>query len=367
MNKKIDRELLPWIPALVGVLLLWLRGVAPWNLVQAGFWPVVFLLQLWLFLAPFRTVTIGEIAAGFSVGLSVTSPLIWLAATLMDAVVRQKPIAAFLKGKSVFGSTNLTGTIVAPVTEELIKAAVPLLLLFLLTRFGTRPMAKVRTPVDFLILCAASGAGFSLFENLFRAANGDYGYLWPKFDSDVSWAVGPFRLFPEMYASSFYNGDMIWFGHAGTAAAVGLAVGLFYHTRHRIVTVLLPIITWLMVIWDHLLWNYQINRAKVWWKPLLGNLTLHGRVLPVLYMVMLVAALLLIGRRYMWYFSTRNADRYPPPRVHGMRSLPAVAGSHRHVLMAAFGLHEALKAGPKKAKRFGAFVGECVRAAAEKG
>ncbi len=364
MSKKALRLLIPWMPALVGILLLWARGIAPWNLFQAGFWPVVFLLQLWFFLAPFRTVTFGEICAGFSVGLSVTSPLIWLAATLMDALVRQKPVAAFLKSKAVFGGTNLTGTVVAPVTEELFKAAVPLVLLFVLTRLGERPMAKVRTPVDFLILSAASGAGFSLFENLFRAARGDYGYLWPKFSSDVSWAIGPFRLFPEMYASSFYNGDMIWFGHAGTAAAVGLAAGLFYHTRRRGVTVLLPIVTWLTVTWDHLLWNFQINRAKVWWKPTLGNLTLHGRVLPVLFLVLLAASLALVWRRYAWYLGTRNADRFPPTRFTGLRSLPAVARTHRHSLMAAFGLFEAFQAGPKKAARYGAFVGELVRKAA---
>jgi len=361
--KRIPGVLIPWIPALFGILLLWVRGISPWNLVQAGFWPIVFLVQLWFFLAPFRTVTAGEISTGFTLGLSVTSPLIWLAATLLDGLVGQKPIAAFLKSKAVFGNTNLTGTLVAPLTEEILKMAVPMLLLFILNRWGSRPMAKVRTPIDYLILAAASGAGFSLFENLFRAADGAYSYLWPKFGSEVSWAVGPFRLFPEMYSSSFYNGDMIWFGHAGTAAAAGLAIGLFFHTRKRIVTLLLPVATILVVIWDHLLWNYGINKSKIWWKPTLGNLTMHGRLLPVLYLVMLIGAMLLVWQRYRWYLGTANARRFPPPSKKGWKGLLAYAGRHRYVLMAAFGLHEALHDRKKRTIRYSSFIGGLVRKA----
>ena len=361
--KRIPSALIPWFPALLGVLLLWVRGISPWNLLQAGFWPVVFLLQLWFFLTPFRTVTARDLVTGFSLGLSVTSPLIWLAATLLDALVRQKPIAAFLKSKAVFGNTNLTGTLVAPLTEEILKVAVPILLLFILSRWGSRPMAKVRTPVDYLILAASSGAGFSLFENLFRAADDAYSFLWPKFGSEISWAVGPFRLFPEMYASSFFNGDLIWFGHAGTAAATGLAIGLFFHTRKRIVTVLLPLATMLVVIWDHLLWNYGINNSKIWWKPTLGNLTLHGRILPILYMAMLGVAMLLIWQRYCWYLGTANARRFPPPSRKGWKRMAAYACRHRFVLMASFGLYEALQERRKRAVRYAPFVGNLVREA----
>jgi RsiW-degrading membrane proteinase PrsW (M82 family) len=359
--KRIPTALLPWIPALIGILLLWVRGISPYNLLQAGFLPIVFLLQLWFFLSPFRTVTAREITSGFVAGISITSPLIWISATLMDAFVRQKPISAFFKSKSVFGSMNITATVVAPITEEIWKVAVPMLMLFLLTHWGSRPMAKARTPVDFLILSASSGAGFELFENLFRVVNRETDVLWPAFKSSISWGIGPFKFFPDMYANRFYSGDMIWLGHVGTAAVMGLAIGLFYHSRKKGLTILLPIVAVLASIWDHMLFNYNIHRSKIWWKSTLGNITLQGRLLPILYFVMLAIAVLLIVRRYQWYFTTRSVHLYPPPRKKGFTAFLSYLPKHRHVLMAAFSLHEALHDGRKRAEKYAPFVGTLVR------
>lgn len=361
--KRIPEILLPWIPALVGILLLWLRGISPYHLVQAGFLSILFLVQLWFFLTPFRTVTATEIANGYFAGLSITSPLIWISATLLDTVVRQKPIAAFFKSRHLFGSMNITATIVAPITEEIWKIAVPMLLLFLMNRRVNRPMAKVRTTVDFLILSAASGAGFELFENLFRVVNKEMDALWPAFKSSISWGIGPFKLFPEMYANRFYSGNMIWLGHAGTAAVMGLAIGLFYHTRKKGITILFPVIAILTSIWDHLLFNYNIHKSKIWWKSTLGNLTLRGRLLPILYFVMLAFAIFLIVRRYKWYFTTRSVHLYPPPRRKGIKGLLTYLPKHRFVLMAAFGLYEALQAGRKRAARYAPHVGSLIRQA----
>lgn len=361
---EIGRLLLPFLPALLAFAFLWLRGISPYNVLQAAFWPMVFLLQLWFFLAPVRTVTIGEIANTCVLGMTITTHLIWLSAALLEQVVQIKPLAKLLESKAWFGNTNLTDTLVAPVTEEFWKAAVPILLILLWNRLGKEPMAKVRTPVDFMILTAASGAGFSIYENLWRALNDDLSILWPKFASEISWRVGPFRFFPEMYGIPFYRGDMIWMGHAATAAAVGIAFGLFHQWRKKVYPVVLPIIMLLLVTWDHLLWNLNIHRSKIWWKATLGNLTLHGRLVPFIAAAMLLVGIWLAWRRVQWYKTTRNAHRAGMAMLNGLNSAFSYAGTHRYVLMASFGLWNALQDGKKNAARYAPFIGSLVRRAA---
>jgi len=368
MKKIVSKEIVKyivakaifWLPTLIGIILLWTRGINPYQVFQASFWPVLFLIQLWFFLTPFRTLTATEMVNGYALGMTVVTHLIWLCAALLRKFVSIESVESFLTSKAIFGNTNLVGTFVAPISEEVLKAAIPLLLLVVVSGLRKDATAKIRTPIDFMLLTAASGAGFSTYENLFRALNDDFGYLFPKFASEASWRIGPIRFLPELLKDSFYRGNLVWIGHSTTAAAVGIAFGVAYYYRKKIFVYLVPILMLWLVTFDHMLWNYNIPKSKIWWKSTLGNMTFHGRLVPFLMAILVGFAIWITVRQLL---ELRKTNRFKAYKVkQGSRKIKwwALPQYYRKLLMVAFGTRNALYDGKKKASKYAKHLYEVI-------
>lgn len=129
-----------------------------------------------------------------------------------------------------------------PLTEEALKTLPVLVLVLVAVRSRTaRPAA-----VDIAVVGAASGAGFSLLEDLqYGRSLGESGSLPP-----LSW------VFPTIDEVHGYGGTQIAAGHAIWTAliALGLGITVLYRRRTRLAWAALPV-AFVIVVAEHALLN----------------------------------------------------------------------------------------------------------------
>jgi RsiW-degrading membrane proteinase PrsW (M82 family) len=164
----------------------------------------------------------------------------------------------------VFGvDSAMGGNVLVPILEETLKV-LPLLLFLRWKGWRFRWTAGAS---DLMILGAASGAGFALWEGtLWGFAQA--GYL-PTGAADFILSshaatphLGPLYLFPSMDVGS---ANSAYIGHAAAAAFIGLALGLgrMLAGRRSRVAKILPVVAWLWVIFDHMIFNAIADSGRV--------------------------------------------------------------------------------------------------------
>jgi RsiW-degrading membrane proteinase PrsW (M82 family) len=185
---------------------------------------------------------------------------------------------ATLVGKPVISALGaqspLATAVVVPITEEVFKAAPVIILLVLARRHrSARPSTG-----DAVLLGAAVGAGFALYEDaLFGRSSGAGWINAPPF----SW------LIPSVHSNSGGGITMLADGHIVYTAlvALGLAVGLLYGRHARRAWLAIPV-TLVVVVLEHMSANEVVliapGEAAPAWVQLTSILTLDGYLSAVL-------------------------------------------------------------------------------------
>jgi RsiW-degrading membrane proteinase PrsW (M82 family) len=212
--------------ALTLLVFLWQSPFFVWSdlsrvgtyLVQQGF-VVAWVLLVTSFT---RTVPLRTVATFWFVGVFPVMAL----ALLVD-----RPLEAMLDGG------KLVSAYLGPLVEDLIKP-LPVLALF---AYRARRGGWQLSPTDGLLLGLMVGAGFAFHEDA------GYGRVWGGGFGDTSWSF----LFPTV---GEFRGDVLP-GHDVMTALVGLAIGFaFLYRRYRFAWVL-PLVTWLIVLIEHVTGN----------------------------------------------------------------------------------------------------------------
>jgi RsiW-degrading membrane proteinase PrsW (M82 family) len=211
--------------------------------------PAYFLATMLVVTGLNRTVLLGWVVMFFIYGSTVVPFLDLVLAWPID---------------QVFGvDSTLGGDVLVPILEETLKV----LPLFLFLRWKGWRFRWTAGASDLMVLGAASGAGFALWEGtLWGFAQA--GYL-PTGAADfilrshqATPHLGPLYLFPSMDVGS---ANSAYIGHAAAAAFIGLAFGLgrMLAGRHRRAAWALPLAAWLWVIFDHMLFNTIAGSGRV--------------------------------------------------------------------------------------------------------
>jgi PrsW family intramembrane metalloprotease len=307
-------------------LAFWAIGISSWlflliitggQLLSITVWSVPFLLMIAAVSTPWRSVSWVNLVGFFMIGMGP----VYLAALLLQFALGISPIEdttrRLLDGlaNSGFdlGFTTLNRDLWAPITEELVKVA-PLLFLVFWRSTGFRTHAG---PIDYAVVAGATGAGFAFAEditvflgNIFAGPPGSsFGLgLGPIYRSLVG--SDPARLFGRSDFSdnmSFFYPEMqeifgvVWSGHGalafGLGLAIGLAVWLSRHFSNRIFYLIAPAV-YLWATWEHMMTNWYggagCDRLDL---PLctVADIDLRGRIYPVVVLASLGLAIFLSG------------------------------------------------------------------------
>lgn len=212
------------------------------------------------------------------------------------------------------GSTrNMWSTSVAtPIVEEVWKL-LPLGLFLFFSRKATSLSLS-----DYVLLGAAPGVGFQLFEELTRRWTND-GPLSRSYDYSVTLLGGKtihwdfFELFPGYFEESFLP-LMMSEGHPLHTALVALGLGLAVRFRRslKLWVYMLPAVLLLWAILNHIAWNGQGSLPD--WLRDLHKWTGKGYTVENFFLVMLAAALFIDYRAL-------NKIRAQLPLLEGERTI----------------------------------------------
>ncbi len=213
-------------------------GAVPLAVGLAGaILPVPVLLAIFLWLDRYEPNPMWIMAVSFLWGAGVATSGSILVNTLAgDAIVRAgKPEA-------------LVAVLVAPVIEEALKAAFPLLLFL----FHRRAFTGF---IDGVVYCGLSATGFAMVENILYL--GGLGY---KPNAEQSVTAGAFFAL----ALFIMRVPLTGFAHPLFTSMTGLGLGLAARSSRRAVRVLAPIAGLLAAMTLHALWNlmaslFQLN------------------------------------------------------------------------------------------------------------
>jgi RsiW-degrading membrane proteinase PrsW (M82 family) len=243
--------------ALTLLVFLWQSPFFVWSdlprvgtyLVQQGF-VVAWMLLVTSFT---RTVPLRTLATYWFVGVFPV---------MAFALLVDRPLEAMLDGG------KLVSAYLGPLVEDLIKP-LPVLAFF---AYRARRGGWQLSPTDGLLLGLVVGAGFAFHEDA------GYGRVWGGGFGDTSWSV----LFPTV---GEFRGDVLP-GHDVMTALVGLAIGFaFFYRRYKFAWVL-PVVTWLVVLIEHVTGNLA---------DLAGNLPRPAEVIRMLILGGQGVAALLVG------------------------------------------------------------------------
>lgn len=225
-----------WAWLMVGALLLAPVFVPSLGVALPALLLTVLLLCQLAWLARSRTVSFATLMRMTALG----ALLVWPLALVQSAVLE-------LLGAEPYGVFGYT---YAAVTVEELGKLIPLVLLALVARHRMRRMAAV----DFLLLAAASGAGFQFAEHLLIQVASDQGVV----------STGLFL--PGATTVSGPDGQVlaVFAGHAVTTGLIGAALGLaVVGRRHGGWLWLLPPAALTLAFLDHLNLNAQLADAAL--------------------------------------------------------------------------------------------------------
>ncbi|HEY8130402.1 MAG TPA: PrsW family glutamic-type intramembrane protease [Thermoanaerobaculia bacterium] len=246
---------------------------------------LAFLIGLTVLTYPVRSVRWGLVYNFFLFGMLFSVAIIGLQFVIERVILGGK--------HALFGSV-----FVAPVTEETLKIA-PLIALLFIARLGFR---YAYGATDLMLCGAALGSGFGFVEDALRHAKS---FPTPATPHLLGYAV--FR--------DSYNG---FIGHGGSTAIIALAIGwLLYALRWKKTAVLGWIVVAIATYWmmiDHALANYQVSTSSANWLfavRWIWQLDRHGALSPYVAFAALVLTLL-VERLMLW----RNLR--PIPRLRAV-------------------------------------------------
>ncbi|MEW6772106.1 MAG: PrsW family glutamic-type intramembrane protease [Bacillota bacterium] len=294
----------------ITVITLWLAGFSGRDVLWAVYWPGVFLLQFAVITFPWQAVPARLVMQMFVAGMSLVPVTIFLAQIVLYRLITVTPIKEWLISPAVLGYHDLMTSVVAPITEETLKVAPVIILLFWYRNIIWR---HILGPIDVALLACASGTGFAFTENLLRITNNSVSSLGPdRIIPVASPHLGPFYPFPNMVASGHYDTPTVWFGHPEITAALGLALGISLFVRRKFrLWWLIPGVTLLWAIWDHFIFNYLGPTTTQAWTRILPPIDLWGRLLPYCFLAALLPALYITSRVQRWYAGWDDEARFP--------------------------------------------------------
>ena len=142
---------------------------------------------------------------------------------------------------------ELVGVVVAPIIEELMKAAFPIALLF----FARRRFSGI---IDGIVFCGLSATGFAMVENILYL--GGYGYASGAEEGGV--AGGALAVEAMFIGRVLFSG----FGHPLFTAMAGIGLGIAARSADRRVRVLAPCLGLLLAMVLHAGWNLMATLAQ---------------------------------------------------------------------------------------------------------
>jgi RsiW-degrading membrane proteinase PrsW (M82 family) len=269
--------------SLLAVILLWVAGVNPYDLIMSAWWPVLMLLQFSLVLLWFTSIPFRYVLLALGTGASVVPLITYLVQKPLNLLLEGSALQRTLSQLEFFGTVDLQAPLIAPITEEITKLIPVFLVFILLQRFKKY---RLLSPIDFGLLGLASGAGFDIFENICRVFNGFYDviglYRMPIIEPIPSFFG--IHLFPSMIKSEYLSNPMIWFGHTGLTGSIVLAFGYFIYLKKKRFLVL-PVLVYIISVFDHSMWNWYQPLPEQLWAKTLPPLTLYGRLIPILFVL----------------------------------------------------------------------------------
>jgi RsiW-degrading membrane proteinase PrsW (M82 family) len=141
---------------------------------------------------------------------------------------------------------DLVGVVVAPVIEELLKAAFPLLLFV----FYRKAFSGI---IDGIVYCGLSAAGFAMVENILYL--GGHGYAA---ESDKGYASGAFAVTTIFILRVPLTG----FAHPLFTSMTGIGIGIAARSPHRVVRVFAPLLGLATAMILHASWNLMATLAR---------------------------------------------------------------------------------------------------------
>lgn len=317
---KTTRQYITLISALVfsviSIAALWITGVNPYDLIMAAWWPVLMVFQFSLILLWFTSIPNRLILLSLGMGASAIPLITYLIQKPLSLLIQGSALENLLSGSAFFNTIDLTAPVLAPITEETIKLIPVLFIFLLLMRYKKY---RLLSPVDFALLGLAAGAGFDIFENLCRAYNGFYDMngLYRSVVNEPLPSILGIYLFPTLYKSEYLGNPMLWFGHAGLTGTISLALGFFVYLKKKRY-LFLPILVTVIAIIDHSMWNWYQPMPEQNWAKIVPSLTLHGRLLPLLFIAGLLFSIYLITRNKKRF--NNELSRIRPP-IDGYKNL----------------------------------------------
>ncbi len=257
--------------------------------------PVPVLIGTFLWLDRYEPSPTWIMAVSFLWGAGVaTSGAIVVNTVVGDALVRAgKPEA-------------LVAVLVAPVIEEALKAAFPLLLF----AFYRKAFTGI---IDGVVYCGLSATGFAMVENILYV--GGHGYAGGAEQSPASGALLALAVFLGRV-------PLTGFAHPLFTSMTGLGLGFAARSPRKAVRVLAPLTGLLAAMTLHALWNLMASLAAVE-----GYVLLYGYFAVFMPLFFVVVGLVLWVRSWEGRLAERVLPRYAtagwfsPPEVVALGTL----------------------------------------------
>ena len=328
MNKNI-RVILQLAFAAIALIVLWIAGVNPYNLLMCFWWPLLTVLQMAVLLFFFSSLRYKYLFTALGLGASIVPLITFLVQKPLNLLLEGTRFQYVMSHYEVLGTIDLQTPLIAPLTEEITKL---LPIAFILILLMPHKKYRLLSPVDFALLGIAAGAGFDIFENICRFMNGYTDVLGLYRNELMEPIPGVFGiyLFPSMIKSNYLGNPMIWFGHAGLTGAISMAIGFFVYLKKKRY-MFLPIAAYILCAFDHSMWNWYQPYPEQTWAKILPALTLYGRLIPILFAFGLLAAIYILMRYKKRFESVLEKTAYPaePSVGLGCKLNAAILGIRR--------------------------------------